>query len=146
MKIGSKSELKALIKECLIEILSDGVPSRPRLRDSVSEQRAPRASQLPATIPSSMKSLFSDSQRRAMDHMYQESNQQQKQVEVLGEMSDTWSNMAFGNPLPNRAGNPADHGGIQPPLPPGMGGFAQDDYDDGFDPYEAVRNAIPKRR
>lgn len=151
MKINSKAELKALIKECLVEILSDGsgaATSRPRTREQQQIRTESHSNhqldELPATIPSSMKSLFSDSQRRATEKLYQDNSQVQKQSEVLGEMADTWSSMAFtGAPLPSRAMNPREHVGST--LPPNLG---DDDgyHDDGFDPYEAVKSAASRRR
>lgn len=152
MKI-KREDFKALIKECLIEILSDGIPvSRPRMKDSVRESvrqepvQTQRQSSLPDGIPSPLKSLFSDSQRRAADKMYQESIQADKQGEVLGDMASTWDTMTFGGaPLPSRAANPYSHIGGAPP-PQSFGREQEVDYDDGFDPYEAVKAAIPKRR
>lgn len=147
MKINTKSELKALIKECLIEILSEGTTTIPRTRpaQNLVKQESSKNS-LPDGVPPSMKSLFADSQRRAAEKMYQESLQSEKQQEVLEEMAGTWENMAFsGGPLPSRGLNPYNHIGHTPsPLMSGNG--MDSNYDDEFDPYEAVKNAIPKRK
>jgi hypothetical protein len=160
MKINNKGELKALIKECLIEILSDGIPvKRSRQTESRHEQYdAPRPS-LPPTIPSSMKSLFSDTQQRAASELYQQKSSVDKQAEVLGEMAETWESMAFhGVPLPSRAMNPEQHkGAVAPPRTPSTNshrldspmsgfGFDHDDVaDDGFDPLAAVMAARKAR-
>lgn len=159
MKI-KREDFKALIKECLIEILLDGsttmsaptARSRQQQRESVKEvSRAapiqPRQydDDLPDGIPSPLKSLFNDSRRRAADQMYKESIQAEKQGEVLGEMATTWDTMTFGgSPLPSRAADPYSHIGRAPPPGP-MGGDPNEGYDDGFDPYEAMKAAIPKR-
>ncbi len=151
MKI-KREEFKALIKECLIEILSDGIPTpRSRMREPVRESartehvQSHHQSSLPDGIPGPLKSLFSDSQRRAADKMYQESIQAEKQGEVLGDMAGTWDTMTFGgSPLPTRAKDPYSHLGSAPP--PSLPGEHDDAYDDGFDPYEALKAAIPRRR
>lgn len=154
MKI-KREDFKALIKECLIEILSDGVPaSRPKLQQREAVRESTRATpqvrqqedDLPEGIPTPLKSLFNDSRRRAADKMYQDSIQSEKQGEVLGEMASTWDKMTFGDtPLPSRAADPYSHisrGPVPGPLEVGQ----DNDYDDGFDPYEAVKAASRPRR
>jgi hypothetical protein len=136
MKI-KREDFKALIKECLIEILSDGLPMKGRqisapVRETIREvpRRAPPPDvQLPDGIPGPLQSLFADTGRRASSQMYQDSTKVDKQAEVLSQMAPTWETMTFGAPLPSRAANPSDHRDVSP--------ISGDD--DGFDPYEVVK-------
>ncbi len=158
MKI-KREDFKALIKECLIEILLDGsttmtnpgrahLPQKEAVRESTRVALPSRQQEddLPEGIPTPLKSLFSDSRRRAADKMYQDSIQAEKQGEVLGEMASTWDKMTFGDtPLPSRATDPYSH--ITRTQSTGPMEVGQDnDYDDGFDPYEAVKAASRSRR
>ena len=173
MKINNKGELKALIKECLIEILSEGMPVQRTRQVERAERSEPRRqaaqSQLPPNIPSSMRSIFQDTQQRAASDLYREVSSFEKQTEVLGEMAETWEGMAFAGQLPDRAFHPGQHKAAPAPqnhnqssraaleqrhyTPPPMPSFASqmsfdDDIDvgdDGFDPLAAVLAARKAR-
>lgn len=154
-----KSEFKALIKECLIEILSEGLPPRKStpVRESQDHRSSLRSAVAPtrqvplAGIPSSMSSLFDDSLRRVAEKEYQEELVVQKQHSALEQMGESFDK--FITPLPRRGTDPSTHGGIPTPPPPGMPGMGipggshlPEDLDDGFDPHEAMRAALPRRR
>ena len=143
-----KSELKALIKECLIEILSDGI-SRPRSPERFQTESSALAVRtrpsLPDSIPPAMKSLFMDSQQRITQQSQLENVQVEKQSEFLEGMSKTWENMAYAAPLPSRAMDPLAHnkgaarGAFPGPSLPND--FNEEQSFDDFDPYEAVKAA-----
>lgn len=165
MKIHSKAELKALIKECLIEILADAPTSTNRSISKESLKRdLPRQERntshevvdLPPHVPASMHSLFRDSQKRIIEQSSQENALKQKEHQVLEQMASTWSDLAF-------AGSPATRPDKPPPPPPGHNFDPQihshrsqnthvdifEDspvVDDGFDPYEAVKSSLQRRR
>lgn len=149
MKISTKSELKNLIKECLIEILTEGVSTpKGKVRESLAErelrpeytpaERVPMKKnlipELPPSIPASMRSLFSDTAARVSGESFQENSQKLKQEQVLQQMGDTWSNLAYAGATPSRGLAPSLHKNV----PDTYNSVQESDFDDGFDPYEVV--------
>lgn len=113
-----RSELKALVKECLVEILADGlgpalvehaVKSSTARRSEAPVNRVPASiprspSTTPVTkvpvpdfVPNGMRSLFEDSARRIAEQDMTEVVQREKQGQVLGAMASSagWDKLAF---------------------------------------------------